>query len=153
MAKLRREFVDKAAQQKAASAKAGSYGGSASRQAAHNLCAAELRKRVTVTMWRLFATHERMSAPPSNDHRRACKEWIVQRVAREVDDLQRLDIFGLPRAYPDDLQKEAKLERKRALATIDKAFDALSRDWNERIWRWSARVYKVARAALGRPAR
>lgn len=153
IAKLRREFIDKAAQRKAASVKAGTYGSSASREAAHNLCAGELRKRVTVTMWRLFATHERMSAPPSIDHRHAFKEWIAQRVAKEVDDLQKLDIFGLPRGYPDDLQKEAKLERKHALATIDKAFDGLSRDWNERIWRWSARVYKGARSAFGWPAR
>jgi hypothetical protein len=153
MAKLRRDFVDKAAQHKAASVKAGTYGSSVSREAAHNLCAAELHTRVALTISRLFATHERMSAPPSNEHRRACKDWIAQRVAKEVDDLQQLDIFRLPRAYPDDLQKDVKRERARAFARIDNAFDALSRDWIERFWRWSVRVYKVARAALGWPAR
>ena len=97
---MRRDFVNRANHQEAAVAKARAIGGSAERDKVHALCADELRERVK-TMRSLFLdTHRAMSAPPSNEQRRVGKDWIAERIAEEVDDLQQLGFFHRPRAYP-----------------------------------------------------
>ena len=146
---LRRDFMHNFNAQKTAAAKARAYGGSAYREAAHGLCADELHRRVSRTLDKLLETHSAMSAPPSDKHRRACKDWIADRTAREADDLQQHIFFPHPLSQaggefvPDTLHPESQRVIESANARLDSAFDQLQRNRMERAIRSCVRWGRI----------
>jgi hypothetical protein len=96
-----------------------------------------------------------MSASPSDTHRRACKDWIAERPAREADDLQQHMFFPPPLSQaggefvPDTLHPESQREIESANARLDSAFDQLQRIRMERAIRLCVRWVRLAGGFFG----
>jgi len=124
------------------------------REHLHALCTEELRARAELLTASVVQSHRALSAPPSNDHRSAAKDWIAARIAAESRELQhslwKPNVELGARSQVENLGAESRREIERAYATIDNAFDTLEVDRPERAVRWITRVVQVLEHHLAR---
>ena len=108
------------------------------------VCAAELRSRTGPLYTAMLECTIGAYAPPSDELRRAAKDWIAKSIAAESDDLGRF--LWKPRSAfgeigePDTLAQDARREQEALFARVDTAFDRMQNAYAERIVRAVTRI-------------
>ena len=137
-------------------ASGGALGGSDYRKRVHGLCAVQLHYRIRLALDALWHSHTAASAPPSDECRRVCKDWIALRINGEAEDLQQHMLWPHP-GYAsagrndnplDNLMWEARHELRSANAEIDNRMAALRQDLVQRGVRLLTRGYAGLRLLM-----
>jgi hypothetical protein len=150
---IRRSAFDREAATVAAeAAKSAGVGGTALREAMHNLCAAELHERISMYVSGAIRGHKASSGAPTPDLLAAATDWIDHKSATEArliaPRLPQPNVASRDTWTADNLDADVKREQDAAHALLDAEWGRLERAWVERILRWVVRAWRALRLAL-----